>query len=216
MADLEGSIIELLTERPTSDLVRKYLGYIKHIKKYEPNVIYDIGACIGAFSKLCHLIFPDAKVILFDADDSNEKRYTGEDYHIVCLSDTEGYRKFYNKSKIPELHSYYKSKYLEDDYKILETTTLTKIVHNKQFRYPDIVKINCCGAELDILKGGSSVIMKAKYLIVSVQNKEIFEKAPLVSEVGPYIVEQLGFTLEEIFDPYGTGLFEYVFINKNI
>jgi len=216
MSDFEGMVSELLTERPISNMVRKYLGYLKHIKKYEPAVIYDIGAGIGAFTKLCHLMFPDSKVILFEADNVNEERYTGEDYNIVCLSDCIGERPFYNKSRIPEMHSYYKSQFLEDDSKLLSTTTLSKIVSDKHLSYPDIVKINCCGAELDIIKGGFHIIQKAKYLIVSSQNKEIFEKAPLASEVGPYIIEELGFNLEEILDSYGTGIIDYVFINKNI
>jgi hypothetical protein len=79
-----------------------------------------------------------------------------------------------------------------------------------------MIKINCCGSELDIIKGGISTIKKARYLIVSMQNKKIFEDAPLASEVGPYIIEHLGFELEQILDPYGSGLLDYIFINKNI
>jgi len=217
MSEIETVISGLLTERPISDLLRKYLGYIKHIKKYEPLTIYDIGAGIGAFTKCCHLMFPEAKIILVEADDCNEDKYTGEDYYIACLSDNEGERKFYNNTYIPELHSY--NRYLNSDnydYKLLETTTLDKLQRNKQFRFPDIVKIHCCGSELDIIKGGISIIKKAKYLFVSVQGKELFDNAPSSSEIGIYITEQLGFELEEILDPYGSGLYEYVFINKNI
>lgn len=215
--EIENAISNLLTERPISDVLRKYLGYIKHIKKYEPSVIYDIGAGIGAFTKCTHLMFPESKIVLFDADEDNEKRYTGEDYNIVCLSNEKKEYKFYNNNDIPELNSYYKFTYSNNnDYKLLQTSTLTDVVNNKQIRYPDMIKINCCGAELDIIKGGINIIQKAKYLIVSMQNKEIFEKAPLISDVGPYIVNELGFVLEQILDPYGTGLYDYIFINKNI
>ena len=217
MSEIESVLTGLLTERPINDLLRKYLGYVKHIIKYEPMTIYDIGAGIGAFTKCCHLMFPEAKIVLFDANEDNEKHYTGEEYHIVCLSNEKGEKKFYNNTSIPELNSYYRySNSSNSDYKLLEVDTLTNISNDKHIRYPDMIKINCCGSELDILKGGSLTIKKAKYLIVSMQNKEIFENAPLVSEVGPYIVEQLGFELEQILDPYGTGLYDYVFINKNI
>jgi len=217
--EIQDAIDKILTERPISDLNRRYLGYLKHIQKLEPNVIYDIGSSIGAYSKFCHLLFPDSKVILFEADDYFVPRYEGEDYHIVCLSDEDNKEvKFYNDSllkDIKEIHSYYKSGGLTEKYKTLTTRTLDNYVMDKMLSLPDIIKINTCGSELDIIKGGINTIKKAKYLIVKMQNDDTFNGAAQASVVGPYIMDQ-GFVLEEILDSFGTKVVDYVFKNKNI
>jgi len=216
---LQDTIDLMLTERPISDLNRRYLGYLKHIQKLEPLVIYDIGSSIGAYAKFCHLLFPDTKVILFEADDYFVTRYSGEDYHIVCLSDVDNKEvKFYNDSllkDIKEIHSYYKSDGLTEKYKTLTTRTLESYVAEKMISFPDIVKINTCGSELDIIKGGINIIKKAKYLIVKMQNDDTFNGAAKADIVGPYIMSH-GFELEEILDSFGTKVVDYVFKNKNI
>jgi len=218
-SEVQEFVNQLLTEHPISDLNRKYLGYLKHVQKYEPAVIYDIGSSIGAYTKFCHLLFPNSKVILFEADDYFIPRYNNEDYHIACLSDTDGLEiKFYNESlinNIQQLHSCYKSDYLSDNYKILMTKTLDKLVSEKSIPLPNIVKISCCGSEMDIIKGGEDTIKNCKYLIISLQNDNTFKEAPKADIVGPYIIS-LGFKLEEVLDSYGTKVVDYVFINKNI
>jgi FkbM family methyltransferase len=216
MEGIEIEVTRLLTEHPISDINRKYLGYLKHIRKFEPRVIYDIGAGIGAYSKFCHLLFPEARIILIDAEEDNSYRYVGEEYHIACLGKEDNTEiKFYNKTQSNELHSCYKTIFLQDEFKILNTVKLDTFVKDKGLPFPDIIKICCCGSELDIMKGGEDIIKKTKYLVVNAQYKEIFIGAPFAKNIGPYVIS-LGFELEDILDSYGNGLVDYVFINKNI
>jgi FkbM family methyltransferase len=216
---IQDSLDKLITRKPISDLNRKYLGYLKHIQKYEPLVIYDIGSSLGAYAKQCHLLFPDSKVILFEANDVFEKEYYGEDYNIVCLSDENNKEvKFYNNPKNDDnddVSSLYKSIVLKDDFKILNTLTLDTYVSKKCLRTPDLIKIACNGAELEVIKGGVNIIKKCEYLIVRLQNYELFEGGTTADVCGPYI-KDLGFELKEILDSYGNRIVDYVFKNKNI
>jgi len=217
-SELKNIVTNLLTKNPISDLNRKYLGYLKHIQKFEPRVIYDIGASMGAYSKFCHLLYPDAKIILFEANNVYENNLIGEDYNIVCLSDEDKEVKFYNNPKNIdnfEVSSYYKSTVVNDDFKILETKTLDNFVYNNGIAFPDLIKITCNGAELDIIKGGLHTIKRCKYLCVRLQNYELFEGAPTANIVGPFIIE-LGFELQQILDTYGNRIVDYIFKNKNI
>lgn len=218
-SQVQDTLDNLLTRKPVSDLNRKYLGYLKHIQKYEPYVIYDIGSSLGAYAKQCHLLFPESKVILFEANDVFEKEYYGEDYNIVCLSDEDGKEmKFYNNPKYndnDDVSSFYKSIVLNDDFKILKTTTLDTFVANKCLRNPDLIKIACNGGELEVIKGGVNTIKKCEYLIVRLQNYELFEGGTTADVCGPYI-KDLGFELKEILDSYGNRIVDYVFKNKNI
>ena len=190
----------------------------KNIQKFKPSVIYDIGASIGSYAKFNHILFPDAKIILFEADDFFIPRYKGEDYHIVCLGD-EDYKDitFYNETKndgFPQAHSYYPSSVLNNDIsKILKTTKLDTYVKENSLPKPDLIKINTSGSELDVIKGGVEIIKEAKYLIVNLQNTQTYYGAPIASDVGPYILS-LGFECEDMLDSYGNGFIDYVFKNK--
>jgi FkbM family methyltransferase len=216
---MEDILRSLVTEKPIEQLPRRYFGYLKHIQKFEPLVIYDIGASIGSYAKFFHILYPDTKVILFEANDVFEPRYTGEDYHIVCLSDEDNKEvKFYNNpvnNDNFEVCSYYKSTVVKDDFKLLNTTKLDTLVMKKGLMYPNMIKINCNGSELDIIKGGVETIKKCTYLIVRLQNYEFFREASIALVVGPYI-EDLGFKLEEMFNNYGNHFIDYVFKNNNI
>jgi len=216
---MEDIITTLLTEKPIEQLPRRYFGYLKHIQKFEPRVIYDIGSHIGAYTKYFHILYPDAKVILFEANDVFIPKYNGEDYNIVCLSDEDNKEvKFYNNPKYKdndEVCSYYKSNVVNDDFKILTTQKLDSLILYKGIRFPDMIKINCCGSELDIIKGGTNVIKQCKYLVVRLQNETFFEGAPTAKDIGTYIIS-LGFILEEMLDNFGNHFIDYVFKNNNI
>jgi FkbM family methyltransferase len=215
---LEEALTGALTEHPVTDLNRKYLAFLKHNKKFDPKVIYDIGSSIGAYVKFNRIIFPYVDIYSFEADDFFVPRYGGMKYNIVCLSDEDNKEvKFYNKvvdGGFKQAHSYYKSSVLHpNEFKILKTTKLDTIVKEKNIPKPDLIKINTCGSELDIIKGGAEIIKKAKYLIVNLQNTPTYYDAPLASEVGPYILS-LGFECEDMLDNYGNGFIDYIFINK--
>jgi len=47
-----------------------HIKYLKSLKAngFEPRVIYDIGSCILHWSKEARKIWPDAKIIAFDAN----------------------------------------------------------------------------------------------------------------------------------------------------
>jgi len=220
-SEIQNVVDSLLTRRPVNDLIRKYLAYLKHINKFEPLVIYDIGSSLGAFTKLCHLLHKDSKIYLFEADDVFEKEYNGEDYYIVCLgAENDKEVNFYNSPKYNDnndVNSLYKCTSLNDDFKVLKTRTLDSIVSEKSLRYPDLIKINCNGSELDIIKGGVDTIKKCKYLIVKMQTISFYEGAPLFNEVVKCFEDlDLEFEIIQILDPFGNGLVDYVFKNKNV
>ena len=218
-SEIQTIVDGLLTHRPIDNLNRRYLGYLKHIKKYEAVIIYDIGSAWGAYSKYCNLLYPEAKTFLFEADDYYRLNYNGLDYNLVCLGEEDDKEvKFYNNSaneNNPEVHSCFKSIVLKDDFILLKTKKLDTLVLEKNLPIPDLVKISCSGSELDIIKGGLETIKFCNYLIVRIQNYELFEGAPVADVVGPYILG-LGFTLEQVLDSFGNRIVDYVFKNKNI
>ena len=205
----------LLEEKPLSSLQLRYLLFLQKIE-FKPSVFYDIGASHCAWSKAIKQIFPETTVVLFDASHKLGSLYEDDLHFFNCLSDEDGKEvNFYELSMDDRIKSYYKPKYCNDAPTVLKTTKLDTLVNNNSLPEPTFIKINTCGSEYDIIKGGEETIKKAEYLIVTLQNEEIFAGAPTAHTVGPYI-ESLGFKLINVLDPLGTPLLDYVFKNKNI
>jgi len=208
-------VLDYVNSRPQSTLMIRYLIFLKKIG-FKPRVIYDIGAYNGSWANIINEIFPDIRIILFDASIMNARFYSDKEHHIACLSNSEKEIDFYELRSDDRVKSYYKPKTIshEEPSKIL-TTTLEDIVNKYGLPLPDLVRIDCCGCEKDIIEGGERIIKNAKYLITSLQNEELFIDGPLANVTGPYI-KSLGFETKNVLDLFNTPLIDYVFENKNI
>jgi len=212
----EKAIITYLAENRFIDTISfKYLGYLKAIK-FEPTVIFDIGSSVKHWSSMAKAIFPDSEVYLFEAYDIFETLYTDEKYLMVCLSNEDNKDvKFYHKANNHLVKSYCKNGELHPDFfKMLKTERLDSIMDRLGLPQPNLIKLNVCGAEKDVIEGGVETIKKTKHLLVALQNEKYFD-APLAREVGPYI-ESLGFEMKKALDCYNTAIIIYHFENKNI
>lgn len=190
--------LEHLATRNT--LPSDHIDYLKQLKTsgFEPKVIYDIGASILHWEKHAKTIWPDAKIILFDAYQPAEFLYKNNTYHIGVLSDKDDeVVKFYTNDRYPGGNSYYReigsygNMFPKDAYTLYRTERLDTVVEENDFPLPDLVKIDTQGAEKDIIKGGIKTFAHAQHLIVEMQSVEYNEGAPQVDETLPYI-ESLG------------------------
>ena len=88
-------------------------------------------------------------------------------------------------------NSYYKEKndcvFPPDKYIMKNMITLDTIVKHKNIPYPELVKMDVQGAELDVIKGASECLKHCKYLILELQETEYNNNAPLA----PYVIEYL-------------------------
>ena len=179
----------------------QHILYLHRLKQngFEPNVIYDIGACVLHWTNVAKEIWPNAEIILFDAYPNAEFLYQGYQYHIGCLSDENDKTvKFYQNDYEPGGNSYYREigcddgkHFPEDGYVEMQTITLDRIVKEKGFPLPDFVKIDVQGSELDVLKGGMNTLDHATRMIVELQHMEYNKGAKLSSESLP-IIENMG------------------------
>ena len=183
-----------------------HIKYLKSLKAngFEPRVIYDIGSCILHWSKEARKIWPDAKIIAFDASTSVEFLYNKkhvDDYSIGILTNEDDKElTFYQHDAVQTGNSYYKeiggknSSTLFNKHTSYKRRgmTLDTIVTEREFPLPDLVKIDVQGAEKDVVEGGVKTILNCKHLIVEMQREQYNEGAPLVDETLPYI-ESVGF-----------------------
>jgi len=192
---------------------------LQSIKKYfEPKNILDIGANCGQFYQLCKAYFRDCKIHSVEANPLCESRLKefNPNYTICLLDSTPRYRGlFLNKDQLLSTGtSIYKelTPYFDNAYCVkIKSNTLDRL-----FRYQifDLIKLDTQGSELDILKGGTRIIQRAKGLLVEVSHKPYNQNAPLSYEVVNYLLRCNFLLKETISTDSRTHQSDYFFVNE--
>ena len=213
MADF---VNDYLAGEPQTTLMIKYLLFLRKIG-FNPRVVYDVGAFNTSFANVIREVFPDARVILFDACKDNCEKMVGYEYYNCCLGKDNKDVDFYEVTD--KVKSYYKPKTFSDNgvHRITKVSTqrLDDVIMKYGLPFPDLIRIDCCGSEKDIVEGGMSSILLSKYLIVNMQNEDVFLEGPTAIETGP-LIKSLGYVVKDVLDLYGTPLIDYVFENKSL
>ena len=171
---------------------------------FNPSFILDIGAYKGKWTAEASTIFPHSGFFLIEANPHPELEGLNHDHLITLLSDTEREVDFYQNggtgdSYLKETTSHFKdrepirrkAKTLDSVVGDLRLTTDNESVNEKGF---DLIKIDCQGAEIDILKGGEKTVSLCDVLILEAPFAGTYNKgAPSFAEYIAY-VDKIGFT----------------------
>ena len=186
-------------------LLRQKLNHtIKYLikKKIKIDIVYDIGAYKGLWSTFLNKTsLKKSKFYLFEANSENEEflKNSNFKYFISVLSDKEKKVKFY--SKIWGGDSYYleNSNFYDKnlDNKEVNTTTLDQIVKKNDIPFPDFIKIDTQGSEIDILKGGNTILKNCSMIYLECPIIEYNLGAPSFSEYTKYM-NSIGYSPYEI------------------
>jgi FkbM family methyltransferase len=174
-----------------------------------PPVIYDIGACVLHWTNEAYNVWPSAQYYAFEAMPETEFLYKEsflKGYYNGVLSDKNNKEvTFFQNTWDPGGNSYYRENvevnpqaeiYFNDSHKrTYHTATLDTIVWLKGFAWPDLIKMDVQGAELDVLKGARNCLDTATNLILELQVVEYNKGAPLRDEVISYL-DSIGFKLQ--------------------
>lgn len=180
-----------------------HVAYLKTMN-IQPKVIFDIGACVLHWSRHAAKTWPGAEIFLFDELEEAEflwKR-TPHQYHIGVLTDfNDKIVDFWKDPMNPGGNSLYKetSGFYNDSHRIRKVgTTLDYVVRHKGFPWPDLIKLDVQGAELDILRGAESCLMHTKDIILEAQHTNYNDGAPKEAEVIQWMKDH-GFELVSKF-----------------
>jgi len=156
-----------------------------------PNVIYDIGSCVLHWTYYAKQVWPQARIICFEAMQDAAFLYEENnlEYHIGLLSDQDGKQlTFYENTQHPGGNSYYRenedfspdARFLFSDHHAVTKTSvsLDTVVRSRGFPPPDLIKMDIQGAELDVIKGALSSLEHCKDLILELQHVEYNKGAP--------------------------------------
>ena len=164
---------------------------------FNPRVIYDIGAYYGEFTSIVKEIWPEARVIMFEANPDCQPFLNTHGEHYIHLLSNEDNRtvKYYTGNNFISGNSYYKENseiFSSERFIEMKTRTLDSVVREHDLPPPDFIKIDVQGAEIDVLRGAGEALKNAKALFIELQHVQHNEGAPLVNESLP-IIESMGF-----------------------
>ena len=200
--------LKQISQDNLSDAHLNYLQRLREEFNFVPKVVYDIGACVLNWTNGAKRIWPEAEYILFEAMEESEELFqeTEHKYHIGVFSDEDNKEvTFYKNVYCPWGNSYYMenpefsaraSELFEQPQNQFKrkTVTLDTVRRDKNFPYPDLLKIDVQGCEIDILKGAKDILQNVEHLIVELQHVPYNIGAQLQDTSIPFI-ESLGFEL---------------------
>jgi FkbM family methyltransferase len=166
-------------------------------------VVYDIGAHRGDWTRSMKSCLPSARFFLFEANEAHAEalRQTGHQYFFAVLSSEPKPVDFYATGGPGDSYLRESSKhYAAVEPCLVTTTTLDEVVDHHALPKPDFIKADVQGAELDVLRGGEAALAHAKLVLLECPFIEYNENAPSISEYLSFLLER-DFTPIEFVNP---------------
>ena len=167
---------------------------------FNPAYIIDVGACSGEWSRTVRQIFPKAPILMVEARASEipnlhiAAEVIGNSAYEVCLlgaQPSDGIAFSVNatgSSLFPERSNVYQERVM------LPMKTLDMVAAIKD---PTFLKIDCQGAELEILKGASKTLEACEVVQLETALLPYNEGAPTAAEVISFM-DQRGFVIFDV------------------
>lgn len=178
---------------------KSYLHMLATQHKIQPRVIYDIGSSVLHWTRYAKQLWPNARIIPFEAMQHADKFYERNgiaEYVNELITDRDGKTvKFYQDLLNPGGNSYYQETtgmFTEEHATMRTGISLDTIVAQRGFPMPDMIKMDTQGSELDILRGAPNVLKHVFDIIIEAQHVEYNKGAPSINEVRSFL-EMNGF-----------------------
>ncbi len=184
--------------------------------------VLDLGAFEGNWTKLIKGLYPQAQVIMVDANTEKENflRPLGN-FHIAVLGDEDGREVDYYKCQDGDAGSgngIYRENtpfsFAPEKRKCITLSTLLGSADGF-----DLIKMDVQGAELDVIRGGLPIVRNSRYLLLELQTHNYNLGAPHFEEVVSFLNGE-GFGVVDIVDLMYSGdkliQVDVLFRNKNL
>lgn len=192
---------------------------------FNPKTILDIGAYEGNWAIEIHSLFPQANILLIEGQANKQKLLIEKVKSIpnaivqIALLGADMKEVDFN------IYETASSVFKEDNetgaqIEKVQLQLLDNLIKNTKFEYPDLIKLDTQGYELEILKGGIKTLAHANAVLMEVSLLGIYNEAPLVDEVMSFMKAN-GFVLYDICSlirrPYDNALYQsdFLFVKKN-
>lgn len=200
---------------------QKRLGYLK-TSGVELRRVLDLGAYEGNWTRLLRTIYPAARVVMVDANKEKETILKGlGEFHIAVLADKDGREVEYFKCQNGDAGSgngiYQENTAFKFAPEKRQCVTLATLLGSDEGF--DLIKMDVQGAELDVIRGGLSIVRNSRYLLLELQTHDYNLGAPHFEEVVAFLHAE-GFAVVDVVDLMYSGdkliQVDVLFLNKKI
>ena len=179
---------------------------------FNPLFVLDIGAYSGNWTRAFKKVFPQAKVLMVeaqalkDADLAKVKvDFPGTDYVIALLGQEERDSVPFYLMKTPYGSTgssvYEEQTSFNREKQNLSMTTLDRLVQDRKEGPCNFIKLDIQGAELDVLDGAPQVLADAEFVFMEVGVLEYNKGAPLFAETVERMAQK-GFVVFDLFEQH--------------
>ena len=201
--------------------------HILKTKGYVPDTILDIGAYHGHWTTTMKGIYNDSNYYLFEAIDYSELDRFNDDDNVtsynVLLSDKIEQVDWYQKKNTGDSMFRERTAHFTDcEIVRRETIDLDNHIKNNDILHDSkniLIKIDCQGAEIPILRGATSILDRTDFIVLEIPLFGRYnEGVPSFLEHVSFM-DSIGFVIYDILDNHNGNMFnmqvDVLFINKN-
>lgn len=156
------------------------------------DVVFDIGAYRGEWSKLLSKTsLKNKKFFLFEANEENREflKELSFKFFFGILSDRTKEVEFYSRVSTGDSYLVEQTSFYKNDIKpiLKKTISLDELVEKHKLPYPNFIKIDTQGSEIDILKGSQKCISECYLIYLECPLIEYNLNAPNLNEYINYL-----------------------------
>lgn len=205
-----ASLHDFLRHYYNSQGMELCLGYLRD-RGYQPGTIIDGGAYIGDWTRMVKKVFPQARVIMIEAQKDKLPRladvqsdFPGTVEIIDCLLGPEC------RDAVPFFEMETGSSALQEmtdaprKTVALQMRTLDDILSKKEIPDPIFLKLDVQGFEIEVLKGAMQTLEKTNLVLLEVALLPYNEGAPVLHEVIQCMKDH-GFVAYDLCSPNRLG-----------
>lgn len=211
------------------------LATVQAINKYfKATRLCDIGAHKGHWSFVMHRLNPDLKsVVMFEPqakliDNLQNRELTGVEKKIYqcALGEMESQLTLKGGTASASLyetannqHHYFPGSTNQES-ELVEVKVLDDVYKANGLAYPDLIKMDVQGYELNVLRGAQNVLANARYLVIELSLREFYRGQPPLWELWRFLDEEQyvmvdhGYELRSPTSPFELLQFDAIFMNK--
>ncbi len=167
---------------------------------FRPRGVLDIGAYLGEWTEATRKIFPDASYLMLEAQaDKREalekvkaQHPASVHYRIALLGPENREQVEFNQYQSAPTGSSMLADHGNSPARrvVCRMETLDSILAAEKFLFPELIKIDVQGYELEVLKGAPRALASAQAIAMEVSLMELYRGNPLMHEVIAFMYER--------------------------
>ena len=164
-------------------------------KNFYPASVLDIGAYEGFWTLDFLEVFPKAKVLMVEAQ-ANKKTFLeaikqknkNVDYAVTLLSSSDGETKLFSQNETAS--HVVSSEVPGEQYEQIKTQTLDVLLEKMNFPFPEFLKLDVQGHEMEVLKGAEKSLAHATICLLEISLLNLGDDGPLLAEMVTFMDEK--------------------------